>query len=399
MKCEMDCVACLVKQALGAARFVTDNEELHEALVERVMELAAAADMRQPPPAIAQQIHRVVREMTGVADPYAQVKRRFNRFAMDLYPKLYRRIAQSADPADTALRYAIAGNTIDFGVGVELSEADVDQAIDDAMHLPLYGTIDRFWQAVEQAHDILYLADNAGEVVFDRLLIERMPMRRLTVAVRGGPIINDATMEDAEAVGLTNVVEVIDNGSDAPGTILTMADDAHQLDEDVQARPGGVLERVADGVADDRGAVRGGVLAAVVTGLDVLLGVVPGAAGVGQEHRQREARGETADQQPDDPATPNSRPTSTGAAMAISDGRIISRWAPSGGDGHAALVVRVLGALEDARVLVELAAHLLTICCAARPTASTVRPLKAKATMAPRNSDTMSTTGFSRVTL
>jgi uncharacterized protein with ATP-grasp and redox domains len=220
MKCEMDCVACLVKQALGAARFVTDNEELHEALVERVMELAAAADMRQSPPAIAQQIHRVVREMTGVADPYAQVKRRFNRFAMDLYPKLYRRIAQSADPADTALRYAIAGNTIDFGVGVELSEADVDQAIDDAMHLPLYGTIDRFWQAVEQAHDILYLADNAGEIVFDRLLIERMPMRRLTVAVRGRPIINDATMEDAEAVGLTNVVEVIDNGSDAPGTIL-----------------------------------------------------------------------------------------------------------------------------------------------------------------------------------
>ena len=77
-----------------------------------------------------------------------------------------------------------------------------------------------FAQAAHKAQDILYLTDNAGEIVFDRLLIEQLPMDRITVAVKGSPIINDATRVDAETVGLTNMVSVIDNGSDAPGTML-----------------------------------------------------------------------------------------------------------------------------------------------------------------------------------
>ena len=76
------------------------------------------------------------------------------------------------------------------------------------------------------AQDILYLADNAGEIVFDRLLIEQLPMQKITVVVKGFPIINDATMEDAVAAGLTEIVSVIDNGSDAPGTILEICSDA-----------------------------------------------------------------------------------------------------------------------------------------------------------------------------
>ncbi len=220
MRCQIDCVPCFVKQALSAARYVTDDPQLHEAIVREVFRMASAADLTQPPPVIAQQIHRTVRAMTGVDDPYAEIKHRFNRFALDLYPKLHRLINESPNPPETALRYAIAGNTIDFGVGADLTEADVDRAIDNAIRLPLFGSTDRFWQAVHDAGEILYLADNAGEIVFDRLLIERMPTGRLTVAVRGGPIINDATWHDADAVGLTEIVEVIDNGSDAPGTLL-----------------------------------------------------------------------------------------------------------------------------------------------------------------------------------
>ena len=94
------------------------------------------------------------------------------------------------------------------------------RSIDQALAEPFTGDQDGFRQALSKAHKILYLADNAGEIAFDRLLIEQLLPERVTLAVRGAPVINDATMDDARAVGLHEIVEVIDNGSDAPGTIL-----------------------------------------------------------------------------------------------------------------------------------------------------------------------------------
>ena len=86
-----------------------------------------------------------------------------------------------------------------------------------------------FKHAVSRANNILYLGDNAGEIVFDRLLIEQLPCEKITFVVKGGPILNDALMEDAQIVGLTDVVDVIDNGSDAPGTILESCSEAFRL--------------------------------------------------------------------------------------------------------------------------------------------------------------------------
>ena len=130
----------------------------------------------------------------------------------------------SADPFAAAVRMAIAGNVIDFGCRSRLADDEVHQAIEDAMdpHAPGFdnGAVDDLRRAIEQASDILYLADNAGEIVFDRLLIEEMPMDRITLVVRGGPVINDATREDAETAGIISLVKVVDNGSDVPGTIL-----------------------------------------------------------------------------------------------------------------------------------------------------------------------------------
>jgi uncharacterized protein with ATP-grasp and redox domains len=119
-----------------------------------------------------------------------------------------------------AVRLAIAGNVIDLGVKSHLDEAQIRAAIEDCLTDPLEGDIDRFAQAVAGATRILYLTDNAGEIVLDRLLIERLPRDKVTVAVKGAPVINDATRADAEIAGITSLVNVIDNGSDAPGTIL-----------------------------------------------------------------------------------------------------------------------------------------------------------------------------------
>jgi hypothetical protein len=109
---------------------------------------------------------------------------------------------------------------IDMGVNGNLTESDVRRSVSQALTEPLAGEQNGFRQAVAEARSILYLADNAGEIVFDRLLIEQLLPARVTLAVRGAPVINDATVADAKGVGLHEIVGIIDNGSDAPGTIL-----------------------------------------------------------------------------------------------------------------------------------------------------------------------------------
>jgi len=178
-------------------------------------------DMEQSPPAMAQQIHRYLRQLTGAADPYLDVKNRYNLFALGLYPELRERVKGSSDPFETAVRLAIAGNIIDFGVNSHVDQGTVHEAILRSLTEPIdRDAVQRLRRAIDRARDILFLGDNAGEVVLDRLLIEQMPAEKITYVVRGHPILNDALMEDARVSGLAEMVEIIDNGSDAPGTIL-----------------------------------------------------------------------------------------------------------------------------------------------------------------------------------
>jgi uncharacterized protein with ATP-grasp and redox domains len=177
-------------------------------------------DWHEPPPAMAKRVHAVIRQVTGQNDPYAGVKGRCTQIALGLLPKLRQRVETSLDPFGTAVRFAIAGNAIDFAAQTLQDAEAAVYTIHNAHHAALNGDIEAFEEDLFAAESILYLADNAGEIVFDRLLLEQMPMERTTLVVRGAPVINDATMKDARAAGITALVEVIDNGSDAPGTIL-----------------------------------------------------------------------------------------------------------------------------------------------------------------------------------
>ena len=181
----------------------------------------ADADLSQSPPSFAQQIHRRLRTITADGDPYRAAKDRQNQMALRLLPGLRAVVDGADDPLERAVRLAIAGNAIDMGVEAEVTEADLGRAVEQALEQPLAGDYVGFRRAVESAGGILYLADNAGEIALDRLLIEQLGRSRVTVAVRGAPVLNDATLVDAHAVGLDEMVEVIDNGSDAPGTILS----------------------------------------------------------------------------------------------------------------------------------------------------------------------------------
>jgi damage-control phosphatase, subfamily I len=221
MQTYLDCIPCFVRQGLEVSRFVSDDAQVHEKVLRGVLEASLALDFRQPPPAMGQQIHRLVRELTGQADPYRKIKDHFNAFGLQLYPQLKEQVQNSDDPLETSIRLAIAGNIIDFGPHSQIARAQVEEAISHSLSASLSSSsVADFRQAVGQAKEILYLADNAGEIVFDRLLIEQLPNHKITVVVKGSPVINDATLADAQTAGLTDLVEVIDNGSDAPGTIL-----------------------------------------------------------------------------------------------------------------------------------------------------------------------------------
>jgi uncharacterized protein with ATP-grasp and redox domains len=221
MQIFLDCIPCFVRQALDSARLVTDDEQIHEKVVREVLRLAADLDMSQSPPVIGQQIHRLIRKLIGNTDPYRELKQRFNRLALELCAELEERVRTSEDPMETAVRLAIAGNIIDLGVKTSIKESNVEKVIRDCLTADFDSRqVEGFRNAVSRAEKIFYLADNAGEIAFDRLLIEQLPLEKVTVVVKGEPVINDATIEDAEFVGLTEIVEVIDNGSDAPGTIL-----------------------------------------------------------------------------------------------------------------------------------------------------------------------------------
>ena len=225
MKTFFDCIPCLIRHSLDSARRLTDDEQVHESLLREVLLEMSRMDLEQPPAAMAQRVHRRIRQLCGNGDLYRKSKDWSNQLALELLPNFRHRMEDAADRWETAVRLAIAGNIMDLGVKSGLEESDIQVSIAQSMYEPLDGSIPHFVAAIESANRILYLTDNAGEIVFDRLLIEQLPRDRVTVAVRGAPIINDATLEDAETAGLTELVRVIDNGSDAPGTILADCSD------------------------------------------------------------------------------------------------------------------------------------------------------------------------------
>ena len=214
MKTLPDCIPCFMRQTLEAARQATNDEFIHEKALRTIAYEISRMDLGGI-------IHRTVRELTQNKDPYKNSKDICNRSALELFAEMGDFVSNSTDPLETALKIAIAGNVIDFSISPDADQLDIRSAIDEVLAQPLHtDTVDQFRKAVESSHTILYLGDNAGEIVFDRILIEQLPKDKLTYIVKGHPTINDVTIDDAEAAGITDLVEVIDTGSDIPGIVL-----------------------------------------------------------------------------------------------------------------------------------------------------------------------------------
>jgi len=220
MKTYFDCIPCFLRQALNAARLTSTDPKIHERIMRNVLRKTAEIDLNQPPPAMGRLIYQMIREVSKENDPYKLIKDKFNKFVLGLYPEFQKIILTADNPFEVAVRLAIAGNIIDFGIGSDIKTADIYDTVNQSLTQDLVGSIEKFENEVNSANKILYLGDNSGEIVFDRLLIEQLAVEKITYAVRGYPVINDVTIEDAHATGITEIVRVVDNGSDAPGTLL-----------------------------------------------------------------------------------------------------------------------------------------------------------------------------------
>lgn len=220
MKTYFECVPCFIRQTLNAARLVTDDPMIHEKALRQILSVISRMDFQRSPVVMGRSIQRLIQQLTGVQDPYAQLKRKFNRLVLELYPMLKQRVNTAADPFEIAARHALAGNMIDFGSGQMIRTADVIETIETTLSATIVGDIGALQQAIEKAENIIYLGDNCGEIVFDRLFIEQLLPKNITYIVRSAPIINDVTMADVLETGMNHIVNVIDSGSDAPGTLL-----------------------------------------------------------------------------------------------------------------------------------------------------------------------------------
>lgn len=223
MRVYLDCLPCLLRQALEAARAATEDENIHRRVINSVAGMIPQFSLGLTPPEIAQQSYQLIYRITGNSDPFRQAKVEANREALALYPRLKEAVANSEDPLLTACKLAIAGNSIDLAP--DFDYGGINNIVETALVSPLaINDYQEFRSSINNSRHILYLGDNAGEIVFDRVLIEELrQVKELEIdfVVRERPIINDATVEDAIAVGMDKIARIVSSGCDAPATILS----------------------------------------------------------------------------------------------------------------------------------------------------------------------------------
>lgn len=222
MKTYLDCIPCMVEQALYAGRITTNDETKIKQLLDAVGDKIKDIPLENTPPETATFIYQKIKEILGIDDPYKKIKEQNIQQVIELYPYLKALVNKSDDPLLTAIRLAIAGNVIDYGANRHFHiENEIEEALDKDFAVLDY---EKFVANLKKARSILYLGDNAGESVFDKLLIETMG-KPVTYVVREEPIINDVTMTDAVNSGIGEVAEIISSGAHTPATILKFCND------------------------------------------------------------------------------------------------------------------------------------------------------------------------------
>jgi len=233
MKTYIECIPCFFKQAKDASQLAGASPKIQKKIMDKVAKVLPKFSLKTPPPYMGRIIYKIVIEETRKKDPFLRIKEKSNKLALKLYPFLKRKVKKSKDKLLIATELACIGNIIDLGVkNSSVIEKEVEAFLKGKFnlkkkHSKALFNFRRFKEKLSKATLILYLADNAGEVVFDRVLIEEIldsfKDKKIFYVVREKPIINDALFKDALFCGIEKLAKVISSGCDSPGTILEYA--------------------------------------------------------------------------------------------------------------------------------------------------------------------------------
>jgi len=227
MKTHLECIPCFINQSLEAARMATDDEKIQTDVLIAVMKYLQNAPLDNSPPELSREVHKIIREITDCNDPYNKVKNKSNNMIKNDYNHLKKLVNQSDDSLLTAIKLSIIGNVIDFGtmnrfIVNDMIKKSIKQEFDTASY-------DYFKRILDKSDTVLYLADNTGEIFFDKLLIEELSKRKkhIIYAVKANPIINDALVSDAKFAEIDKFAEIIEIDSEqdisSPGMIVSYA--------------------------------------------------------------------------------------------------------------------------------------------------------------------------------
>ena len=221
-----DCRECYVKQMHELAALCgRDDATLERMLAIKDEVLAGLGGERIRPDHMGELLARVT-PLLGTDDPYREIKREYNQLLLDREKDCSALIEAADEPFQLALRYAVAGNLVDFGGKNTFTREDVTALIDRVPEIAFaYDDSEDLLAAVRRARSIMYLGDNCGEIVLDKLMIEQIlrenPGVQVTYGVRGGPAINDVTLDDAAQVNMADVARVLSSGVATPTTVIS----------------------------------------------------------------------------------------------------------------------------------------------------------------------------------
>ena len=225
VRLDPECIRCLLGKHLNAAPETASQQE-RIVFMQRLLSMIAQAPITEGAPVLVSRIERLEKEMFGITKDYAEEKRMFNDLMLGMEKEIWQRIEQSANPLYTAVQFAMIGNFIDFGAMDHVDEAKLMELLENSSQfVPQESAFAAFSSDVVAAKKLVYLTDNCGEIVMDKLLLRQIhvmnPDAELTVIVRGEPVLNDATIDDVMSVGIDELARVIGNGSGIAGTSLS----------------------------------------------------------------------------------------------------------------------------------------------------------------------------------
>jgi len=230
MKSHTDCISCVVNKANSLAdKYISDKNKKH-AFMKNVLKEIIDIEFERTAPYLVARIMKLLTEETGISDFYYEEKQFFTNKLQNMEEEIEQIVDNSEDKILNGLKIALAGNIIDFGVFDDIDYDFVKKIIDQAFHVQFKeNTISNFKSSLERSNKLLYIGDNTGEIVFDKIFIKKIreeyPDLDIHFAVRGEPILNDSTKEDALMVGMDKYAKILSSGSGLPGTDLLEVSD------------------------------------------------------------------------------------------------------------------------------------------------------------------------------